>query len=505
MLKRDVGTTAVALLITAIFPFQSALAQTPIPPAQPVPGYPPAATYPQQPTYPQQQPTYPQPQPTYPQQQSPYPPSYPPSYPPQQTYPPDPTQAYPQQTYPPSAGYPSQMYPQQMAYPQQAMPPQAHPIRQLFAGTIAMLLGATGAGAATGLAGIAQRIIGAIAGWFSHKTEPSQSMQAYGGTQPYPPAYGSVASPYGTPAQAYPPAVGYVPPPSYPAPNSAYPPAPQPYPGSGTPSAGAYPPATSYPPSSAYPPNAVPGTGYPTSGAYPPTAATSPYPPSNPYPTTYGATVGAAVAPAQVYNAYTGQPTSAAGTPYQMVGTRGLEPTLYAGIAYEVHTVGADGSTTAVDPASHIFHTGDRFVVLYRPSMPGRMEVYNINPSGQRTRIDTTSMAAGQLAVLGPYQFSSTTGDESLRLVVSPCSSPELLVATRDIVNVSATATAPSSSGAIQLGTCTEPGTRDVKSRDITKVAVEDGTAFALDPVSQQELTAGHVTPREINIAFHHR
>src|SRR6185437_9375331 len=95
----------------------------------------------------------------------------------------------------------------------------------------------------------------------------------------------------------------------------------------------------------------------------------------------------------------------------------------------EVHTVGADGSTTAVDPASHIFHTGDRFVVLYRPSMPGRMEVYNINPTGQRTRIDTTTMAAGQLAVLGTYQFSRTTGDESLRLVISPCSSPQLLVA----------------------------------------------------------------------------
>ena len=143
-------------------------------------------------------------------------------------------------------------------------------------------------------------------------------------------------------------------------------------------------------------------------------------------------------------------------------------------------------------------------MVYYRPSMPGRMEVYNINPAGQQSRIDSVTMAAGQLASLGPYQFTSMTGEESLRLVLAPCSTPQLLVATRDIVNVGA---ATATSSGVQLGACGAPTTRGLKvnTRDITKVAVDGGTAFALDPVTRQELSSGQVTAREINIVFHHR
>ena len=256
-------------------------------------------------------------------------------------------------------------------------------------------------------------------------------------------------------------------------------------------------------------PYATPGA-YAANGAYPaaaPTAqANAAYPSASAYPgaaagTGYGAQ---GYAPVQVYDAHTGQVTSAAGTPYQMVASRGVETTLYAGIAYEVHAVGSNGATTAVNPANHVFHTGDRFVVYYRPSMPGKMDVYNINPSGQRTRIDAVTMAAGQLASLGPYEFSAQKGDESLRLVLAPCTSPQLLVATRDIVNVGPNAGA-SAAPAVNLGACDGPNSRDVTSRDITKVAVDDGTAFALDPVSQKELSAGQVIPREVNIVFHHR
>ena len=135
--------------------------------------------------------------------------------------------------------------------------------------------------------------------------------------------------------------------------------------------------------------------------------------------------------------------------------------------------------------------------------MPGRMEVYNINPAGQQTRIDAVNMAAGQLSTLGPYEFSNLTGDESLRLVLAPCSSAQLLVATRDIVNVSAAAT---NTSAVQLGSCgTATRALKVKTRDITKVAVDGGTSFALDPVSRQELSSGQVTAREVSIVFHHR
>jgi hypothetical protein len=204
-----------------------------------------------------------------------------------------------------------------------------------------------------------------------------------------------------------------------------------------------------------------------------------------------------------VYDTQSGQVSSAAGTAYQPAAG-GYDGTLYAGIAYEVLALGANGASTQVNPATYIFHTGDRFMVSYRPSMPGRMEVYNINPAGQQSRIDSVTMAAGQLASLGPYQFSNLTGDESLRLVLAPCSSPQLLVATRDIVNVSANA---SSTTPVQLGNCGAPTTRglEVKTRDITKVAVDGGTSFALDPVSHQELSSGQVTAREVNIVFHHR
>jgi hypothetical protein len=113
-------------------------------------------------------------------------------------------------------------------------------------------------------------------------------------------------------------------------------------------------------------------------------------------------------------------------------------------------------------------------------------------------------MAAGQLSSLGPYEFSDQTGDESLRLVLSPCSTQQLLVATRAIVDIGTKGTAPA---AVQLGPCGAPTARglEVKTRDIKKVALDGGTAFALDPVSKQELSAGQIAAREVNIVFHHR
>jgi len=205
-----------------------------------------------------------------------------------------------------------------------------------------------------------------------------------------------------------------------------------------------------------------------------------------------------------VYDPQTGQVVSAAGTQYANASA-GFDGTLYAGIAYEVHAVNANGTTMAVNPTSYVFHTGDKFIVQYRPSMPGKMDVFNINPLGQQTRIDSVNMAAGQLAVLGPYQFANTQGEDSLRLVLSPCQSPDLLMATRDIVNVSATA---QQTGGVQIGACgttTRGLNNKVKTRDITKVALDGSTSFALDPVSQQELNAGRLDSREITIVFHHR
>jgi hypothetical protein len=177
-----------------------------------------------------------------------------------------------------------------------------------------------------------------------------------------------------------------------------------------------------------------------------------------------------------------------------------------------VHAVLPTGGTTPVNAATYEFHSGDRFVVHFRPSLPGRMDVYNVNPLGQQTRIDSVNMAAGQLTTLGPYQFAATIGDESLRLVLAPCGTDSLYAQTRDIVNVSNTApgTAPAAAASTNLAlpNCGAPTTRSVskvKTRDIQKVAVDGTTSFALDPVSQTELTSGQLAPREITIYFHHR
>lgn len=178
---------------------------------------------------------------------------------------------------------------------------------------------------------------------------------------------------------------------------------------------------------------------------------------------------------------------------------------VFAGLAFEVHRIGPGGESTLVDANTHEFRTGERFVVLYRPSLPGRMDVFNINPAGQQTLIDTQELAAGQLTRMGPYEFAAMTGDEQLRLVLTPCSTPALVTATRDIVRVPDTVTGDSAIGLVACDAAVMRSVRAVPTRDIRKVAVEDGTSFALDPLSAAELASGQAAPRELTIRFRHR
>ena len=166
-----------------------------------------------------------------------------------------------------------------------------------------------------------------------------------------------------------------------------------------------------------------------------------------------------------------------------------------------------------MNAATHEFHTGDRFRVSFRPTLPGRLDIYNINPYGRETQIDSVEMAAGQLTTLGPYEFAATRGDEALRFVMTPCGTEQLLASTRDIVNVGPGVTADYStaapaSGGVSLQNCGAPTTRSVgqvKTRDIQKVGVDGTTSFALDPVSQVEMASGQLAPREFTVYFHHR
>jgi hypothetical protein len=177
----------------------------------------------------------------------------------------------------------------------------------------------------------------------------------------------------------------------------------------------------------------------------------------------------------------------------------------HAGLAFEVHLIGADGATRAVDPSRHAFRTGDRFQVYYRPTLPGRISVFNVNPQGRESQIDVLEVAAGQLAALGPYQFVGEKGNEILRMVVAPCSSPQMTAATHGIIKVGSPSAGTEPD--IRLGECSDSKMRGLstKTRSIRKVTMDGLTAFALDPLTVDETGSGAIGPREVRIALRHR
>jgi hypothetical protein len=133
------------------------------------------------------------------------------------------------------------------------------------------------------------------------------------------------------------------------------------------------------------------------------------------------------------------------------------------------------------------------------------VDVYNVNAAGQQAQIDTANVAAGQLANLGPYEFTDLTGNETLILSLSPCSTNALMTATRNIVKVMDASTG--GPAPLQLSACGGAATRGLrtKTRDIRKVSVEQGTSFALDPLAAAELSSGDVAPRQVTITLAHR
>jgi hypothetical protein len=179
---------------------------------------------------------------------------------------------------------------------------------------------------------------------------------------------------------------------------------------------------------------------------------------------------------------------------------------VYAGVAYEIHLQRPGGADVAVDPMHHTFHTGDRFVLYYRPTLPGVMTVYNTDPTGKTKQIDTQDIAAGQLAKLGPYRFVKDTGRETLRLVLNPCASKELLVATRSIVRVEADDESPvAAPRSMPLQSCAaKASSHGMATRGIERVDTEGNTAFAMERALPDEESSGKYAPRGITIHFLH-
>lgn len=348
---------------------------------------------------------------------------------------------YPQPQAYPQPGYPQQAYPQ--SYPDQSFqqPVEQHPMRALFANSLAQVAQTTGSAAVVMLA---DGLTGSLKNWFDARRQRKQAKAMQGNFAPQ----GAAPSNYPMPGGA---ASGY-PAPSYPSP-AADP--------NGYPTPGASGDPTGYPA-----PNAGDMNGYPAP------ASTGSYPTDN----------------------------------YPPAGGNASSPPLYAGIAYEIHKLQADGSTLPVDPASYSFHTGEQFNVYYRPSLPGRVDVFNINAAGQQSQIDSSIIAAGELATLGPYEFALMQGQETLILRLTPCATPATYAVTRNIIKAPSAPSA-SPSNAFGFSDCNSTTTRGIrtKTRDIRKVSTEGGTSFALDPLGANELGGGDMAPRQITITLMHR
>ena len=348
----------------------------------------------------------------------------------------------------PAVDYPQQQYPQQQ-YPQQQYPQQQPAQAHPMRALFAQSLASVAQSTGTAaVVAVADGLTGALQSWFDNRRQRKGANGALGNNY-YPPN----AAPAPAPAPNYP---------NYP--NDA-PMAPQGYPAP-SPDGGGYPTPGD--------PNAYPGSnGYPT-------PATDPYlPTQSGYPT----------------------PTPAS-TPAQ----------LYAGIAYEIHLLQPNGVTAPVDPMTYTFRTGDQFRVYYRPSLPGRVDVFNINAAGQNAQIDSSIVAAGELASLGPYEFTQLQGEETLILKLSPCMTQATYATTRNIVKAQGAsgmgATANPTNNPLGFDNCNAPATRGLKAkpktRDIRKVSVEGGTSFALDPIAPDEFGGGDMASRQVTITLHH-
>ena len=195
-------------------------------------------------------------------------------------------------------------------------------------------------------------------------------------------------------------------------------------------------------------------------------------------------------------------PTGANALAPAMAPAAAAGPTLHAGVAYEVLLLGSGGDRRSVDAHQHIFRSGEQFEVAYRPNFPGRVEVYNIDPSGRVTLIDRLTLQAAELGTLGPYEFVGEKGEDLLRIVLHPCRAP---ATTRNIRRIEMRKEVDR-----VLGDCADAeGGKDnqaaqVATRSIAKVAREGSTNYALDPVQKSELDSGKLQPREIIVRFRH-
>lgn len=199
----------------------------------------------------------------------------------------------------------------------------------------------------------------------------------------------------------------------------------------------------------------------------------------------------------KLFNWVTGPSTPSSSLPTVSTTSLAVDGQYYAGLAYETYLVGLNGQLNRVDPLNYSFRTGDQFLVKYMPNMPGLVEVTNVNPQGKEFKLGSWSVAAGQqitLPMQGTFQFAGNTGDEVLKIALTPCTSG---APSRDIV-VNASASV-NYGGLLPACSAAQPA----RSRDIV-VNTQGGTAFAVSALTPQEMQSQSVDTRVVTLRFRH-
>lgn len=122
--------------------------------------------------------------------------------------------------------------------------------------------------------------------------------------------------------------------------------------------------------------------------------------------------------------------------PPMAMGAAGPGPQrLSAGIAFEVYRAGPGGDQRAGND-SPVFHTGERAVVKFVTNLPGIVDAYNTNGSGETSKVGEWKVGGGGGVRLGPWQFTGAPGDEVLLLQFYPCNPQSGQMAANETMNL---------------------------------------------------------------------
>ncbi|AHF97988.1 MAG: hypothetical protein ACPLW6_07395 [Desulfurella sp.] len=125
--------------------------------------------------------------------------------------------------------------------------------------------------------------------------------------------------------------------------------------------------------------------------------------------------------------------------PYVKKIAQTLQQNIPAGFSIKIEKV-TDSGIINVNPSDYKFKTGDKFIVNFQTNLPGIVEVSNISPTGEETKLIQEYVEAftpiqipgnGQ----GEFEFQDSTGVEKLVFKLYSCKNPskQTYIASRSI------------------------------------------------------------------------